>query len=223
MLGTVNLPAFVLGAFLIVLVPGPNSMYVLSVAARKGVRTGYRAALGVVLGDTVLLSLTGLGAASLVAHSPGLFDVVKYVGAAYLAWLGFGMLRAAVRGLRSRAAARTAGETSSHPSPVAAPAVERPLRRALVVSLLNPKAILFDLAFLSQFVSPHAQHPVFAFALLSAIVQAFSISYLSALILGGNRLADRLRRRRRLTSSLTGAVGSVFLGFALKLATATLS
>lgn len=70
MLGTVNLPEFTLGALLIVLLPGPNSMYVLSVAARKGVRRGYRAALGVFLGDTVLLTLTAAGAASLLSRSP---------------------------------------------------------------------------------------------------------------------------------------------------------
>jgi leucine efflux protein len=224
-LGTVNLPEFTLGALLIVLLPGPNSMYVLSVAARKGVRRGYRAALGVVLGDTVLLTLTAAGAASLLSHSPALFDVVKYLGAAYLAWLGVGMIRAAVqavRTLRSRAAG-TVVTQDSHTADAAREAAERsPLRRALIVSLLNPKAILFDLAFLSQFVSPHAAHPVTAFFLLSVIVQIFSVSYLSALILGGDRLAERFRRRRRLAASLTGGVGSLFLGFAVKLATASL-
>ncbi|MBR7836371.1 LysE family transporter [Actinospica durhamensis] len=257
MLGTVNLPEFTLGALLIVLLPGPNSMYVLSVAARKGVRRGYRAALGVLLGDTVLLTLTAAGAASLMGRSPGLFDVVKYLGAAYLAWLGVGMIRAAVQAVRrlgktaatadgapgaeavagdgavlagtamATETAETATETATEPTPTTQQqqpnAAERsPLRRALIVSLLNPKAILFDLAFLSQFVSPHAVHPVAAFFLLSMIVQIFSVSYLSALILGGDRLAARFRRRRRLTASLTGGVGSLFLGFAVKLATASL-
>src|SRR5260221_11941923 len=93
MLGTVNLPTFTLGAVLIVLLPGPNSLYVLSVAARKGVRTGYRAACGVFLGDTALLTLTALGAASMLKRSPTAFDAAKYLGAVYLAWLGVGMLR----------------------------------------------------------------------------------------------------------------------------------
>lgn len=220
-----NLPEFTLGALLIVLLPGPNSMYVLSVAARKGVRRGYRAASGVVLGDTVLLTLTAAGAASLLGRSPGLFDVVKYLGAAYLAWLGVGMIRAAVRGIRERAAtaSATAVAMQAEEAEAAQETRERsPFRRALVVSLLNPKAILFDLAFLSQFVSPHAAHPIAAFALLSVIVQVFSVSYLSALILGGDRLAARFRRRRRLAASLTGGVGSLFLGFAVKLATASL-
>lgn len=225
MLGTVNLPEFTLGALLIVLLPGPNSMYVLSVAARKGVRRGYRAALGVFLGDTVLLTLTAAGAASLLSRSPALFDVVKYLGAAYLAWLGVGMIRAAVqgvRGLRQRAAGSAPAQDPDTAAAAREAAERSPLRRALIVSLLNPKAILFDLAFLSQFVSPHAAHPISAFFLLSVIVQIFSVSYLSALILGGDRLAARFRRRRRLAASLTGGVGSLFLGFAVKLATASL-
>src|SRR6185437_10033297 len=93
MLGTVDLPTFVLGALLIVLLPGPNSLYVLTVGARKGVRTGYRAACGVFLGDAVLLTLTA-------------------AGAAYLAWLGFGMVRSAVKAWRQRAASASAAQTA---------------------------------------------------------------------------------------------------------------
>ncbi len=100
--------------------------------------------------------------------------------------------------------------------------MERPFRRALVVSLLNPKAILFMLAFLTQFVDPHAPHPITAFALLSAIVQVCSVTYLSILIFSGNRLAAAFRRRQRLSASMTGGIGSLFVGFAVKLATASL-
>jgi leucine efflux protein len=228
MLGTQHLPAFLLGAVLIVLLPGPNSLYVLSVAARKGVRRGYTAAAGVFLGDTVLLTATALGGASLLGRSPALFDVVKYLGAAYLAYLGFGMIRSAVRELRKLRARLGSGESApsdgllSDAAPPAA-AKERPFRKALIVSLLNPKAIIFDLAFLSQFVDPHAAHPTEAFALLGLVLQTFSVCYLSALIFGGDHLAARFRRRRRLAASLTGGVGSLFLGFATKLATASLS
>jgi leucine efflux protein len=219
-LGTVNLPEYVLGAILIILLPGPNSIYVLSVAARRGVRTGYRAAAGVLLGDSTLITLTSLGAASLLARWPLAFDAVKYLGAGYLAFLGVGMLRSAVRALRRRGA-EAQGAAESAPEPAAQQA-ERPFRRALVVSVLNPKAILFFLAFFTQFVNPHYPHPVVPFAVLAAIIQACSVLYLSALILGGNRLASALRRRRRLTASMTGGVGTLFLGFAAKLATATL-
>jgi len=218
MWGTVNLPEYALGALLIILLPGPNSLYVLSVAARKGVRTGYRAACGVLLGDTTLITLTSLGGASLLKESPEAFDVVKYAGACYLTYLGVGMLRSAVRAYRRRAEDEPAQPAELETSPVA----ERPFRRALLVSLLNPKAILFFLAFFTQFVNPAAVHPAAAFALLGTIVQAFSFCYLTTLILGGNRLANAFRRRRRLAAWLTGGVGSLFLGFATKLATATL-
>ena len=221
MLGTVDLPTFVLGALLIVLLPGPNSLYVLTVGARKGVRTGYRAASGVFLGDAVLLTLTAAGAASMLKRSPATFDVVKFLGAGYLAWLGFGMLRAAVKAWRQRAAPPVS-DADAAAMAEAVEAAERPFRRALVVSLLNPKAILFDLAFLTQFVSPHAAHPTEAFALLSTIVMLFSAGYLSVLIFTGHRLATAFRRRKRLAASMTGGIGSLFLGFALKLATASL-
>ena len=220
MLGTVNLPEYAAGAALIILLPGPNSLYVLSVAARRGVRTGYRAAAGVFLGDSTLITLTSLGAASLLARWPPVFDVVKFLGAGYLAFLGVGMLRSAVSGLRKRrAAAAEPDEDAPEPAPQQA---ERPFRRALVVSLLNPKAILFFLAFFTQFVDPAYSHPVVPFAVLAAIIQAYSMLYLSFLILGGNRLAAAMRRRRRLAASMTGGVGTLFLGFAAKLATATL-
>jgi len=222
MLGTVHLPEYIAGAALIILLPGPNSLYVLSVSARRGVRTGYRAAFGVFLGDSTLIALTSLGAASLLSRWPVAFDAVKYLGAAYLAVLGAGMLRAALRALRDRprAAGDAGGEAAAtRPAPQQ---TERPFRRALVVSLLNPKAILFFLAFFTQFVDPAYSHPAVAFAVLGVIIQAFSALYLSTLILGGDRLASTLRRRRRLTASMTGGVGTLFLGFAAKLATATL-
>jgi leucine efflux protein len=218
MLGTINLPTFILGAVLVVLLPGPNSLYVLSVAARKGVRTGYRAACGVFVGDSTLLTLTALGAGAMMKRSPTVFDVVKFLGAGYLAWLGIGMLRSAVRAFRRR----QAGVESSVESATAPEVVERPFRRALIISLLNPKAILFILAFLTQFVDPHAAHPITAFALLSSVVQLSSLVYLSILIFSGNRLAAAFRRRQRLSASMAGGVGSLFVGFAVKLATASL-
>jgi leucine efflux protein len=193
------------------------------VGARRGVRTGYRAACGVFLGDAVLLTLTAAGAASMLKRSPATFDAVKFLGAGYLAWLGFGMLRSAVKAWRERRqAAASAADAEAASVAQAVEAAERPFRRALVVSLLNPKAILFDLAFLTQFVSPHAAHPVEAFALLSTIVMLFSAGYLSVLIFTGHRLATAFRRRKRLAASMTGGIGSLFLGFAVKLATASL-
>ncbi|WP_371480755.1 leucine efflux protein LeuE [Kitasatospora sp. NBC_00315] len=214
MLGVNNLATYVLGALVIVLLPGPNSLYVLSVAARKGIRTGYRAAAGVFVGDFTLISLTSLGAASLLRANPAVFLVVKFGGAAYLLWLGVGMLRAAVALWREHRAPAAAGPD---PDPVAGEG-EHPFRRALVISLLNPKAILFLLSFFTQFVDPSYGRPALSFVLLGGILQSFSFLYLSALILAGTGLATAFRRRKRLSAGLTSAVAVLFAGFAAKLA-----
>ncbi|MFD8594672.1 leucine efflux protein LeuE [Kitasatospora sp. NPDC059646] len=211
MLGVHDLTTYVLGALVIVLLPGPNSLYVLSVAARKGVRTGYRAACGVFLGDLTLISLTSLGAASLLRANPAVFAVVKFGGAAYLLWIGLGMLRAARQMWRERAAAVAA-------DPADVEDTERPFRRALVISLLNPKAILFLLSFFTQFVDTSYGAPALSFALLGGVLQTFSFLYLSLLIFAGTSLANAFRRRKRLSAGLTSSVAVLFAGFAAKLA-----
>ncbi|MEU9042474.1 MULTISPECIES: leucine efflux protein LeuE [unclassified Kitasatospora] len=212
MLGVNDLATYILGALVIVLLPGPNSLYVLSVAARKGVRTGYRAAAGVFVGDLTLISLTSIGAASLLKANPAVFAVVKFGGAAYLLWLGYGMLRAARELWRER---RAATDPTAEPAPESA---ENPFRRALVVSLLNPKAILFLLSFFTQFVDPSYGRPALSFALLGGVLQTFSLLYLSLLIFAGTTLATAFRRRKRLSATLTSGVAVLFAGFAAKLA-----
>ncbi|MEV6986952.1 leucine efflux protein LeuE [Sphaerisporangium sp. NPDC051017] len=212
--GITNIWTYVIGAFLIILVPGPNSLYVLSTGARRGVRTGYRAAAGVFTGDTVLMVLSAAGVASLLQSTPPLFNLVKYAGAGYLAWIGIGMIRSAVRSWRSRA------EKDEAPATVAD--LADPFRKALTISLLNPKAILFFISFFVQFVDPHYGAPALSFLILGVICQLFSMMYLSTLIFGGSYLAGQFRRRRRLSAGLTTGVGALFLGFGAKLATTSL-
>lgn len=208
MFGVIDLPTYLAGLVLIVLLPGPNSLYVLSVAARKGVRAGYTAAAGVWCGDAVLMTLSAAGVASLLQANALLFGIVKYAGAGYLTWLAVGMMRAAWGMWRSRRE-RDAAEDLAGPSAGAgagagagAPAVaeERPYRRALVVSLFNPKAILFFVAFFVQFVDPAYAYPALSFVVLGAFAQLASFLYLSALIFSGTRLAAAFRRRRRLAA-----------------------
>ncbi|WP_328887463.1 leucine efflux protein LeuE [Streptomyces sp. NBC_00316] len=214
MLGVIDLPTYLAGLVLIVLLPGPNSLYVLSVAARRGVRTGYVAAAGVWTGDTVLMTLAALGAASLLQTTPVLFAIVKYAGAGYLTWLAIGMLRAAVSLWRERH--RQMAELTEETAEPAA-TVERPYRRALVVSLFNPKAILFLISFFVQFVDPGYAYPALSFLLLGTLLQIASFLYLSTLIFGGTRLSAAFRRRKRLSAGATSAAGVLFLGFAAKL------
>ncbi|MFI2423743.1 leucine efflux protein LeuE [Streptomyces sp. NPDC018955] len=215
MFGVIDLPTYLAGLILIVLLPGPNSLYVLSVAARRGVRSGYTAAAGVWCGDTVLMTLSAAGVASLLQANAVLFGIVKYAGAGYLTWLAVGMLRAAWGMWRTRR------DKDVSEAPAATPPGERPFRRALVVSLLNPKAILFFIAFFVQFVDPAYAYPALSFVVLGAFAQIASVLYLSALIFGGTRLAAAFRRRRRLSAGATSAAGALFLGFAAKLSLAS--
>ncbi|MFG2226000.1 leucine efflux protein LeuE [Streptomyces sp. NPDC048644] len=216
MLGITDLSTYLAGLALIILLPGPNSLYVVSVAARRGPRVAYRAAAGVLCGDTVLMTLSAGGVASLLQASPVLFTIVKFAGAGYLTWLAFGMLRGAVALWRGREARRAARD-GEQAEPKAA--VERPYRRALVVSLLNPKAILFFISFFVQFVPE--SNPLPGFILLGVLAQAASVLYLSFLIFAGARLAAAFRRRKALSAGATSVAGMLFLGFAVKLSLAS--
>ncbi|CAN0619808.1 Uncharacterized membrane protein PA4757 [Burkholderia multivorans] len=217
-LGITDLWTYVFGVVFIILLPGPNSMYVLSLAAQRGVKAGYHAACGVFLGDTVLMVLSAAGVSSLLKANPLLFSAVKYGGAAYLLYIGTGMLRGAWRKLRAGA-----GEAAEAPRAADGErSFDRPFRKALVVSLLNPKAILFFISFFIQFVDPAFPHPALPFFVLGAIAQCASFLYLSTLIFAGARLAEHFRRRRKLAAGAASSVGGLFIGFSVKLALATM-
>lgn len=214
MFGITDITSYIIGVVVIVLLPGPNSMFVLSVAARDGVRRGYRAALGVFVGDLVLMVLAAAGVASLLRAYPQLFFALKWSGAAYLAWLGANMLRSAWQGWRRDPAMTTTVVTTG--------STRDPFHRALTISLLNPKAILFFLSFFIQFVDRSYPYPALSFALLGVIAQIASFTYLSTLILFGHRLSAAFRARRRLSAGATGGIGALFLSFSARLATAAI-
>ena len=214
--GVTDIWTYVLGAIGIILLPGPNSLYVLSVATARGVKAGYQGAFGVFVGDTILLALTALGAASLLNSYPELFLVIKYLGAGYLSWVGLNLLWAAWQKWHNRT-------TELSPGAQAPANLQHPFKRALVISLLNPKAILFLLSFFVQFIDPGYDMPAVPFLILSTIIMVFSALYLSALIFLGARLAQVFHTRKRLTASLSSAVGGLFLWFGTKLATASLN
>ena len=104
MLGITDLTTFIIGTIAVVLLPGPNSMYVLTTAAQKGVRRGYMAACGVFVGDSILMLLAVLGAATVFKTAPQVFLTLKLAGGAYLAFLGFKMLVGAYQIWKNRAA-----------------------------------------------------------------------------------------------------------------------
>jgi leucine efflux protein len=225
-LGITDFWTYVLGTAAIIVLPGPNALFVLSVATRAGVRAGYRAAGGVFVGDAVLMVLSAAGVASLLQAYPPVFLVLKYAGAAYLGWVGLGIIRGAVRkwGRRGAAPAPAEAVTTAASGPVRRDAqpgadLRRPFRRATVISLLNPKAILFFISFFIQFVDPGYAHPALSFLVLGLVVQLFSALYLSFLIFGGQFLAGQFRSRRRLAAAASTGIGALFVGFGVKLAT----
>src|SRR5262245_5578607 len=138
MLGVTDIWTYVIGTVAIILLPGPNSLFVLSTAAQRGVRDGYRAAFGVFLGDSILMFASAAGVASVLKAYTPVFYVVKYAGGAYLAYLGIKMIVGVVRKRRDA------------PTEEAAPPVDarRPFRRAFTIStFMNPKATLFFISF----------------------------------------------------------------------------
>ena len=214
-LGITDLWTYVLGTVFVVLLPGPNSLFVLATAAQAGIASGYKAACGVFLGDTILMTLSALGIASLLRTEPMFFLLLKYLGAAYLCWLGINMLIAALRSMR-RSPQVVAEIQQQKPA-------SRPMRKAFLLSMSNPKAILIFVSFFIQFVDPGYAHPGVSFLVLGLIVQLVSCMYLSLLIFTGARLAQWFRQRQRLASGALSGVGAMFVGFGVKLATATLS
>lgn len=216
MFGITDLLSYIIGTIFIVILPGPNSIYVMSVASRFGVKTGYTAALGVFTGDLILILLTVLGAASLLHAFPWLFVLLKVVGASYLSYLGIRLGIAGVKTWRSSSKNRaTAAPVSSKQF--------HPYRTALTISLLNPKAILFFLSFFIQFVDPNYPYPAISFALLSVMLQIVSMSYLTLLIFSGIKLAQYFNKHYKVAAVCVTGVGLMFCGFGIKLATSTLT
>lgn len=205
--GITDLPAFIVGTILIVLLPGPNSLYLATVSSRAGIRAGYRAAAGIFTGDLILMTLAATGAASLLQRWPAVFTLLQVVGAGYLAWLGAQLLRDA----------RQRWQGAEPPAPDSGDASPRPFHTALAISLMNPKAIFFYIAFFIQFVAPDFPRPWLSFLILGTVVQVCSMVYLLALIYGGHRLAGTFRQRPRLAAGGLAGVGLLFIAFALRL------
>ncbi len=216
MFGITDIVTYILGTIFIVILPGPNSLYVMSIASRFGIKTGYIGALGVFTGDLILILCTVLGAASLLHAFPWLFLILKIVGATYLSYLGIRLLIASVKTWNSKPQSIQANiETDTSEQ-------FHPFRTALTISLLNPKAILFYLSFFVQFVDPNYPYPALSFAVLSIILQIISMSYLTLLIFSGVKLATFFNTRYRIAATGVACVGLLFCGFGLKLALSTM-
>jgi threonine/homoserine/homoserine lactone efflux protein len=134
--------AFVAASSILLVIPGPTVLLVVSYALGQGWRTALPMAIGVALGDFTAMTLSMLGLGALLAASATLFTVLKWIGAAYLVWLGIKLWRA---GGTLDAAPRTDGASAV-----------KMLGHAWLVTALNPKSITFFVAFLPAFLDPHA-------------------------------------------------------------------
>lgn len=210
MYGIVDIYTYVIGAIIIVLLPGPNSMYVATVAGRQGAMAGFRGALGIFLGDLTLMVLSVAGVASLIHTTPILFTLLKYAGGFYLIYLGFGLLRSLWV------------QSDVKPAQINLPKnAKSPFRVAFTISLLNPKAILFFVSFFIQFVDPNYDNPLISFAILGLIVQFCSQVYLALLIFMTIYFKTLLAEGGRLSGLAKGIAGSMFMGYGVKLALST--
>jgi len=200
MLGVTDYGAFVVAFLIFLLIPGPGNLVLITSTSKGGVRAGLAATVGIVLGDQVLSWLAVAGVAAVLSTSPTAFAAVQWVGAAYLAWLGVKMLLA---------------------KPGAAPILNiKPyhyLRQAFLITLLNPKAIVFYMAFFPLFIDPVRQQGLLTFGLLAFTIAALAFMYGLIAVLLTHFFAERMRRNPKAGFLLEKLAGLCLLGFGVRL------
>ncbi|OIQ70175.1 homoserine/homoserine lactone efflux protein [mine drainage metagenome] len=198
---------FVLMTFVVSATPGPNMLLVLSNSARFGLRGAMASMVGCMASLLAMMSISAAGLGALLQMFPAVFDVLRLAGAAYLVYLGIKSWRSPV-----------------HDKPVDAPKVTEPkvkpsvlFRQGMMVAASNPKAILFAVAFLPQFINPQkAQLP--QFAILLATFAVIEVSWYFVYAVSGKSLAVYLERASVLRV-FNRVTGGAFIGFATLMAT----
>lgn len=203
--GVLNLWTFLAGALFIVIIPGPNSLYVLRTGISRGIRAAYRGVAGVMLGDTLLIFLAWAGIAALIQTSPNIFIIVRYLGAFFLLWLGIKILWMTMRQTPQSSADKVI-------------TIENYCLKAFLLSITNPKSILFHVSFFIQFIDPAVTNTGFAFIFLGTVLQIISLSWLSILLLTGAALSRWFRGHKRVVKLANSLTGLLFISFAARLA-----
>ena len=202
MFGIADYGAFVAAIVVFLMIPGPGNLALITSTSKGGVRAGLACAAGIIAGDQILLWLALAGVAALLAAYPAAFHAVQWLGAAYLAWLGLRMLRA---------------------KPGAAPVLQMQprhyFRQALAITLLNPKAIVFYMAFFPLFIDPARHQGFLTFGVMAATIAVLGLLYSLTAVLLTHRLAERLRANSRVSQALEKIAGLFLIGFGIKLAT----
>lgn len=201
MFGIADYGAFVVAIIVFLAIPGPGNLALITSTGKGGVRGGLAATLGVIAGDQVLMWMAVAGVAALLATYPAAFSFVQWAGAAYLAWLGWKMLTA---------------------KPGDAPVLNiRPrqyFQQALTITLLNPKAIVFYMAFFPLFVDPQKHQGLITFGAMAATIAFLTFLYGLIVVLLTHFLAERMRANPRIGQALEKLAGVFLIGFGIKLA-----
>jgi threonine/homoserine/homoserine lactone efflux protein len=203
-LGIQHYEAFLLASIALNLTPGLDTFYILTRSGREGHAVGMAAALGINAGCIVHTLAAVLGISAILMTSALAFSVLKYLGAAYLMWIG-------VRMLLSRGTTRPATETRGVGLAAA-------FRQGMLTNVLNPKVALFFLAFLPQFVSMQAAHPQLGLVLLGLRFIGTGLTWSTVLALMGGRIHRLLTTQPRLGQWMDRLCGTVLLAFGVKLA-----
>lgn len=201
MLGVADYGAFVAAILVFLAIPGPGNLALITSTSKGGIAGGLGATFGVIAGDQVLMWAAVAGVATLLASYPAAFHVVQWAGAIYLAWLGGKMLLA---------------------KPGAAPILNiQPrhyFRQAALITLLNPKAIVFYMAFFPLFVDPARHQGLLTFGVMAATVAVLTFLYGLGAVLLTHFLAERMRANPLVGRVLEKVAGVFLIGFGVKLA-----
>ena len=201
MFGVSDYGAFVVAIVIFLAIPGPGNLALISSTGKGGIRGGLAATLGVMAADQLLMWTAVAGVAALLLAYPAAFAVVQWLGAGYLAWLGCRMLLA---------------------RPGAAPVLNiRPrhyFRQAALITLLNPKAIVFYMAFFPLFVDPARHQGMLTFGVMAMTIAALTFLYGCVVVLLTYHLAERLRANPLIGRILEKVAGLCLLGFGVRLA-----
>ncbi len=201
MFGISDFTAFSASILLFLALPGPGTFALLTSTAKGGFRAGAAATFGVIAGDQVLLWLAVAGVAALLAAHPVAFKAVQYAGAAYLAWIGLRLLFAR-------------GDASASPVHIEP---RDYARQAFFITLLNPKAIVFYMAFFPLFIDPATHRGLPTFAAMAITIALITALYCLTLCAFANAVAAKVRAHRRVARWLERLAGVFLIGFGLRL------
>ncbi len=199
--GVADYGAFVVAIILFLLLPGPGNLALITSTGKGGIAGGLGAALGLIAGDQILLWAAVAGVSAIMVAHPSLFHAVQWLGAVYLAWMGLKMLRARAGG-----------------APILAIKAGHYFRQALWITLLNPKAIVFYLAFFPLFIDPAQHQGLKTFAVMAVTIAVLTFFYCLTSVLLTFYLAERIRANPRISGFLNKMAGVFLIAFGIKLA-----